>query len=237
MLTDLIIGKGEVGLSLGKVLERVGHTVYYQDQGVITAPQLFYGAIHVCIPYSDTFVDTVKDYMTYNFTGDLVIIHSTVEVGTTRLLGDEYVYSFVRGRHPHLEDEMTKFTKHIGGINQERVVETAKYLQDVGFTTRIHETPEAVELGKLWDTTYFGICIAATKLAKEMADHYGIDYQEIAAINATYNSGMMAVDQPQFVRPQLIPPEGRIGGHCVTANTEILYKTFKHPLIKAVLDV
>lgn len=234
-MTDLIIGAGEVGTSLGLVLEKAGHDVGYIDMNGVKNLHLENDAIHICFPYSDSFVDQVDKYLEV-YSAKNIIVHSTVEVGTTRKLGSDIAYSFVRGRHPHLDEQMTVFPKHIGAVNKSMAEEAAHYLRQVGFEMVVHDEPESVELGKLWDTTYYGICIAATKFAKQIADHYKLDWDAIAAVNSTYNRGMYRTEQEHFVRPQLDPTPGAIGGHCVVPNAAILQKTFDHPLLTAIVD-
>lgn len=241
MKTDVIMGAGEVGTALGEVIKKAGKSFVFEDPTIDTPLQPEeVELLHVCFPYGSEFVMAVWEAIK-RFKPKHTIIHSTVEVGTTAKVASlanckNVSYSFIRGRHPDLKDQMTSFTKHIGNPDQLYRDEASLALRELGFTTMRHDTYEAVELGKLWDTTYYGICIAATKLAKEMADHYGVSWMDIGMMNGTYNEGMRQLGTEQFVRPELTPTPGTIGGHCVVPNAEILRHTFTSPLLDAVVE-
>jgi hypothetical protein len=48
--------------------------------------------------------------------------------------------------------------------------------------------------------------------------------------------GVRAAGHPEFVRPDLIPTEGKIGGHCVRENSIILQKDFESKLLEAIVE-
>ena len=225
------MGYGQVGQALGKI---IGPHLYYDSNWrSITKEKV--SVLHICYPFSKNFVQSVRKYIDI-FNPELTIIHSTVAVGTTRKIDRKCVYSFVRGRHPDLT-EMVRFTKHLGCTDKHRLALADEYLQKKGFATQLHDKPETVELGKLFDTTYYGVCIALTKEAKKWADHYAIDYNEIQKINITYNCGWQRCGHPEFVRPVLTPMPGKIGGHCVVPNAKILQKDFPDSkLIKSIIE-
>jgi len=123
----LIIGAGEIGTSLKQVEEEAGNKVYMRD----LEPSSWerndidsYDVCHVAIPFKDkdSFIEAVRKHL-LTFKTKVTIIHSTVEVGTTRELikqsGDEMiVHSFVRGVHPNLAEGIKTFDKSIGAINE-----------------------------------------------------------------------------------------------------------------------
>jgi len=118
------MGMGEVGKALKEVLEtQKDDKVFTFD---IESPgNRNYGSInvlHICFPYSKNFVDEVVHYIC-DYDTALVIIHSTVEVGTTRKIrgkvGGCVVHSPVRGKHPNMVEGLKIFVKYIGTDNEE----------------------------------------------------------------------------------------------------------------------
>lgn len=234
-MRHLVIGAGEVGTALYKIIVETwskseGQLIDKDFEGPIEEVE----AMHICFPYSEDFVLQVQGYM-LRFNPEVTIIHSTVQVGTTALIGGNTAYSFVRGSHPNLAN-MTTYTKHIGALSVQAILDAKCYLQEIGFMIELHGTPDVVELGKLWDTTYYGICIAATKLAKEMADYYEVDFADIARMIKTYNCGVIEEGRLHLCRPELEPTPGPIGGHCVVPNAKILQQTFTSPLLDAIVE-
>ncbi len=233
---DLVIGKGEVGSAVGANIKKSGRKIIYHDPDKkIIAKKQKIDTLNICFPYSNQFVDIVKKAID-NYEPNLTIIHSTVRVGTTRKIGD-VAYSFVRGRHPDITEQIVIYCKHVGALNKKTLNSAIKYLKLVGFAKiQKHKDPETVEFGKLYDTTYFGVVVAWAKSAKHMADFYGIDWNDIKKIDQSYNVGVIETKQPHFVRPILEPMPGPIGGHCVVPNAKILQLDFKDLLLDAIIN-
>ena len=227
---DVVQGFGEVGQALHKV---IGKNVEIQDpaKGYIYLGQV--DTLNVCIPFNENFLENVRVYM-HDTKPKLTIVHSTVPVGTCDELGD-VAYSFVRGMHPNLT-EMVKFTKHVAARKGTTLARASRYLYDLGFKLSITNDVKAVEFGKLFDTTYYGVCIAWTKEAKRMADEYNISWDVIEHVNRSYNKGYSDMGDDRFVRPNLFPIPGKIGGHCVVPNAEILRKDFKSKLLDSIIE-
>lgn len=222
---DLVIGYGEVGKGLKAIIpQATALDIGDKYEGEV-------GVMNITFGYSDSFVRDVQAYIEL-YKPELTIIHSTVPVGTTRKIGD-IAYSFVRGKHPDLS-EMLNYVRHVSAVNTKTSQRAAAYLTAHGFEVMIHETPEAVEFGKLFDTTYYGICIAAIKEFKRMADAYQVDWDDIAKINEAYNVGVRKKGKPEWVRPELQPTEGPIGGHCVVPNAKILHKDFDSKMLEMI---
>jgi len=52
---------------------------------------------------------------------------------------------------------------------------------------------------------------------------YDLQYDEVYTHpNNTYNEGYEELGMPNVRRPVLYPPEGKIGGHCIAPNFELL---------------
>lgn len=222
--THLVIGSGEVGTALYAVLENTcGEAVAIRDVDPVEG---LYDVIHICIPWSDTFVDTVTRYAD-DHRASLVVVHSTVPVGTCD--EHQWTHSPVRGRHPDLYAGLISFVKHVGGRNADVV---AKMLTDCGMVTEVHDKAATTEAGKLWELVQFGIQVAIQKDVYAWCAENGLDGNEVyGGFAMTYNDGYRRLGEDRFIRPVIRPEASpKIGGHCVTANAEHL----DHPWAKII---
>ena len=148
-MQSLIIGKGQVGESLHKI---IGGELLDRHEEKIADIEI----LHVCFPYTKGFEDEVNRYYLL-YKPKYLVIHSTVPVGTTRSL--KGYHSPIRGMHPNLVDSLLTFTKYLAPKNE--------VLRDYfeGFGIKIYEgdSPEDIEALKLWDTTYYALCIVFEK--------------------------------------------------------------------------
>ena len=85
--------------------------------------------------------------------------------------------------------------------------------------TKILSSPEATELAKLTETTYFGLMIAWAQEIERYCDQRVPNYNEVISF----------YEEIKFFPPVKYFP-GVIGGHCVMPNIEILSK-FNHSVI------
>ena len=229
MKNILVIGLGEIGTSVKNIEEQAGNKVYVCDLNVDKCKlneSNEYDIIHVCIPYKEHgFVKTVVEYWRKYFS-PMVIIHSTVTVGTTRLIenyGVPVVHSFVRGIHPNLEEGLLTFEKPVGSSDKEFSSKASDHLESLGMKTKILSSSEASELSKVLSTTYYGYNIIFAKLVNEMCKQEGVDFDEVYTwANETYNQGYKELGKENVIRPVLFPPKGGIGGHCVVPNFNLL---------------
>ena len=83
MSNILIIGVGEIGSAIAELEIGAGNSVSINELGGNSniREDNTYDICHVCIPYSDKFIDVVADYLN-GITVDACVIHSTVEMGT-----------------------------------------------------------------------------------------------------------------------------------------------------------
>ena len=217
----LVVGAGEVGTAVHEVLDMWSPTAVLRDVDPI---DLRADTLHICFPWSARFAEQVHGY-TAEHGADLVIVHSTVPVGTCDPHG--WVHSPVRGRHPNIADALGLFTKHFGG---ERADEAAKLWSNVS-PTAAHALARDTEAGKLWELIQFGINIQVEKAIHAWCIEHGVDpdvaYTQFAQ---TYNDGYAALRLPEFVRPVLKHMPGPIGGHCVAQNAWMV----DHPIARLV---
>lgn len=228
-----ILGYGEVGQAIAKFYKKPKIKDLTRDDGLAGAEIL-----NICIPYNNSFIKIAKEEIK-KINPKLVIIHSTVAPGVTRKLQDVcgkekiIVHSPIRGVHPRLYEGIKTFVKYIGADNKKSGEAARKHLESLGIKTKVLHPSMTTELGKLLDTTYYGICIAWHGEMKEICDKLGVDFESAASdFNKTYNEGYKKLGMPHVIRPVLYPPKESIGGHCVVPNAKILQKY--HPQSRAV---
>jgi UDP-N-acetyl-D-mannosaminuronate dehydrogenase len=85
--------------------------------------------------------------------------------------------------------------------------------------TKVLSSPEATELAKLTETTYFGVLIAWAQEVERYCDQSGQDYDEIISF----------WEEIKYLPPVKYFP-GIIGGHCVMPNIKILSE-YDHTVI------
>lgn len=220
--SHVVLGAGEVGTAVAEVLAS-SSTVVLRD---IEPVEVRARVLHVCIPWQSGFVSSVETAADLHGV-DLVIVHSTVPVGTCdpRM----WVHSPVRGRHPNLTESLRTFTKHFGGV---RASDAAKLWASIS-KTAVHDRAAETEAGKLWELAQFGVQVRITQTIHAWCHERGLDpdvvYRQMAE---TYNDGYAALGEHRFIRPVLDYIPGRIGGHCVTENSYLL----DHPISEIVRE-
>src|ERR1019366_2077000 len=222
----IVVGLGEVGKPLLQLISKhqdvVGVDIAPPEQRITDV-----GILHVCYPFEirDFIGETVR-YIEL-FKPELTIINSTVAVGTTRAVAERtsaaVVNSPVRGKHVRMFEELSKYVKFIGAIDPAAGEMAADHFQSIGMKTKVLSSPEATELAKLTETTYFGLMIAWAQELERYCDRSGADYDEIVSF----------YEEIKFF-PLVKYSPGIIGGHCVMPNLEILSKFDHSPLLKAV---
>ena len=239
-----ILGYGEVGQAMAKFYGSAGLPKakikdLKRDDGLRGGDIL-----HICIPWSDDFLKTAKKEIEA-IKPKLVIVHSTVAPGTTKKLslslkkesGVLLVHSPVRGVHPNLYQGVKTFIKYIGADNQKAGEAARRHLEGLGIKTKVFMPSATTEIGKLLDTTYYGLCIAWHGEMKKICDEVGVDFEKAATdFNKTYNEGYKKLGMPNVTRPVLYPPKNGIGGHCILPNAKILKKYFKSRALDFILE-
>ena len=214
MARTLIIGMGEVGQALGKVLACYNPVLVDLEEVSITETV---SVMHVCIPYTERFSSYVKSYQ-QKYSPRFTVIHSTVPVGTSGALGA--LHSPIRGLHPDLESGIRTFPKFIGGNNASEV---ADYFRRAGLKVILFDKADTTEAMKLFDTEYYRVCIEFAHRVKKYCNKHELNFHEVYTLaNETYNAGYEKLGHPEFVRPVLQPIMKPIGGHCIIPNSQLL---------------
>jgi hypothetical protein len=212
-MKHLVIGLGEVGSAIQRILQCDG-TDATRKRKPEGGP---YDMLHICFPYSDSFVESVEKYV-HEYVPKYVVVHSTVPVGTCD--AHSWIHSPVRGVHPNLELGIRTFTKYFGGINADVAAGVFDHLDITTLTTTHAKDTEAL---KLWDTTQLGVMVILEKEIYAYCERHGLDFDMVYRhANKSYNEGYMKLGRPEVVRPYLAQHDGPIGGHCVIPNATIM---------------
>lgn len=230
-----ILGNGEVGSAIAKFYKNPRIKDLSRDDGLVGIDIL-----HVCIPFLDNFVDIVRKEIK-QINPKLTIIHSTVAPGTTEKISSYVsgmvVHSPIRGIHPHLYKGIKTFVKYIGSENRQAALFARRHLESLGIKTKVFNSSATTELGKLLDTTYYGIVIAWHGEMKEICDQFGINFdQAVTDFNNTYNEGYTKLGKKNVVRPVLYPPQNGKAKHCIVPNATILSQHYKTPAFELLLE-
>lgn len=222
----VVVGLGEVGKPLFQIASE-HHEVIGVDIKPPTEKVGEVDVLHVCYPFQIAdFVGETARYITL-FKPKLTIINSTVGVGTTRAVaqrtGAAVVNSPVRGKHARMQEELRSYVKFVGAMDAASAQRAAEHFESMGLKAKILSSPEATELAKLTETTYFGLMIAWAQEVERYCDRVGQDYSELVSF----------YDEIAFF-PKIKYFPGVIGGHCVMPNIQILRKFDDSAILRAI---
>jgi UDP-N-acetyl-D-mannosaminuronate dehydrogenase len=222
----IVVGLGEVGKPLFELLSRHHHTVGIDINPVARMLEEV-DVLHVCYPFQiRDFAGQTAKYIE-QFRPKMTIINSTVSIGTTRgiaeMTGTTVINSPVRGKHARMLEEMQKYAKFVGAMTPKAGAAAARHFESAGLKTKVLSSPEATELAKLTETTYFGLMIAWAQEVERYCDQTGQSYEEVVSF----------YDEIGFF-PTVKYFPGIIGGHCVMPNIEILRKFNPSALLEAI---
>lgn len=224
-IKGVVVGLGEVGKPLFELLSE-----HYETAGIDISPVEQIDStevLHICYPFEirDFVGETVRYIERYK--PELTVINSTVAVGTTRaiseLSGTPVVNSPVRGKHARMLTELRHYTKFIGASDPVAGQRAAAHFQGAGMKTKVLVSPEATELAKLTETTFFGLMIAWAQEVERYCDQTGANYEEVISF----------YEEIKFF-PQVKYFPGVIGGHCVMPNIKILSQLDRTMLLEAI---
>jgi UDP-N-acetyl-D-mannosaminuronate dehydrogenase len=224
--TVVIVGLGEVGKPLLEIMKS-----RYQTFGVdINQPASVSqcDVMHICFPFqSGKFVGQVTEYI-HRYRPAVTVINSTVAPGTTRRIATEsgtpVVHSPVRGKHARMQEELLHYTKFVGALDLPSGQRAIAHFEGVGMKTKLLASPEASEIAKLTETTYFGLMIAWAQEVERYCMKLGVNYDDVVSF----------YDEIKFFPPVKYLP-GVIGGHCVMPNIAILRQQFSSNLLDTIV--
>ncbi|MBC8516949.1 MAG: GDP-mannose dehydrogenase [Nitrosopumilus sp.] len=225
-MTDIILGMGEVGDTLFRLLEErnfdsagidadTSKCKNYSESKPIKNPEY----LHVCLPGElPEFVDVTVNWINKIKGLKVVLIHSTVKPGTTKTIQNKsqipVLYSPVRGVHRRFLDDIKKYTKFISSdeknIEPKIKIELENRFEKIDWMS----TTKTAELAKiLVDTTYYGWLINYAQITKMICEKEGIDFNEMWKFADEIHENLGN-------RPKMYP--GIIGGHCVIPNLNLI---------------
>jgi UDP-N-acetyl-D-mannosaminuronate dehydrogenase len=225
--TVIIVGLGEVGGALMEIVKSKHQTFGVDINRPASVSQC--DVMHICFPFqNDKFVGQVVEYV-HRYRPALTVINSTVAPGTTRSIavesGAAVVNSPVRGKHARMQEEMLHYTKFVGALDQQSGQRAVEHFQGLGMKTKLLGSPEATEIAKLTETTYFGLMIAWAQEVERYCAKLEVSYDEVVSF----------YEEIRFFPPVKYFP-GEIGGHCVMPNIDILRQKFPSDLLQAVVQ-
>jgi UDP-N-acetyl-D-mannosaminuronate dehydrogenase len=184
--------------------------------------------MHICFPFqSDKVCRQAVEYID-QYRPALTVINSTVAPGTTRSIavesGTAVVHSPVRGKHIRMQEEMLHYTKFVGALDLQSGQRAIEHFEGVGMKTKLLGSPEASEIAKLTETTYFGLLITWAQEVERYCTKLGANYDEVVSF----------YDEIRFF-PSVRYFPGVIGGHCVMPNIAILRQQFHSDLLEAIV--
>ena len=243
MKCSVVCGMGEIGQALAEVLSG-NYDLYVKDAGgefsrykdfmfdqvAVSGGLPEVDVLHICFPYSETFIADVQTYIGY-VDPDVTVIHSTVPIGTSRACNA--LHSPVIGRHPHLAESIRTMTKFIGGSFASDV---ADYFRRAGIEVYLTDKQESTELSKILCTTSLGVYVEWTKDIKRQCDKYGVPFELWTIWTNEYNDGYERLNMSTVHRPNLVPIQTKISGHCVLPNLKFIESKFVD-LIEEMNDV
>ena len=229
MKKDVIVGLGEIGKPILKILSKKQLTVGYDTNSKFMNEKIFKkyqsyetSFLHIAIPVSAKFDNHVIS-LYKKFRPECITIHSTISPGTTDRLQKKLpipiIYSATRGVHKRMLKDLKRYTKFyaISPKTLKKKWASAKFAQIMkkcGIKTKKMSKPETLELAKIiCDTSYFGWLINYAQISNLISIQYGVDYDEMWSF---------ADEIQKFLgnRPKMFP--GIIGGHCVIPNVDLI---------------
>lgn len=231
----LVVGLGAVGSALLEILEGIHDAVGYdiKNKAVLSTQKV--DVLHICFPYTETFVENVVNYMRKT-NPKLVLIESTVLPGTTRKIHEilphtRLCHSPVRGRHATgLKLGFLNYTKFIGGADNESGRLARDYYEWLGFKTRVCCGPEETEFAKLFNLSYFAVMLAWNQEMRRISRDYDLHFSDVEAFLET---NTIESDQ-KFPRP--IYDGKPIFSQCIIHGVCLLQQKVNSKLLWGVLE-
>lgn len=228
---SLIIGLGEVGTALFRVLNDLD-AVFGLD--INTADEFSkIDVMHVCIPYSKDFTKIVLNYRE-RFNPKLVIIYSSVPIGTCEEIGLDVIHSPIEGKHPDLDKSIRVFTRWLGCIDIKSLELASEFWVRFTDIMQVYSS-RFTEFLKLRSTSKYGLNIAWADYERVTTKTLGMEYEQIREYDRDYNDLYQELGDYDNQRYIMYPPNGVIGGHCVVPNAELLNDQFPSPMLDQII--
>ena len=238
----LVVGLGEVGYPLYEIIKEsekfkvYGYDVDAKKKQRLNQPWTLpdkFDVLHICLPCKDDvqFCQIVLDYV-YKYKPKLLIINSTVTPHTTSTIAKYVdclvVHSPVRGMHKRMKEDMKLYVKYVGPITSEAGKAAEDHFKKIGLKVKVLGKAVETELGKLFETSYTALQIAAWQEMHRIAMGFGADIDNVAdMIDDTECKKYVQVGPVWF--PSVMC------GHCLIPNIHLLLECYNSKLFAEVL--
>lgn len=230
-MSDIIVGYGEIGKAVAAVVGEC-HVVDPAVASRIPEPKQV-DVMHVCFGYYEHFVEVLKEYIEY-FKPKHIVIYSTLPIGTTKEI-PYAVHSPVEGKHPELEMSLRFMQRWVGYNDEEEAFFFAGYFEAFGLKVKTVENSDFTEALKLLSTTEYGVNLLFADYKARVADELGMNYQLTKDWNQDYNELYKNLGMAKrFQKFVLDAPNGKIGGHCIVPNANILNMQFPDEIVRQI---
>ena len=226
MKKDIIVGLGEIGYPLFKILEKKIPIDGYDKIKKLNSENFSniteIEFMHICFPFTKSFQKEILS-LVKKFEPKVIVIHSTISPNTTLKLQKQLdlpvIYSATRGIHKRMNRDLKRYTKFFSiydfAPNSKWAVRTFKNkMKKCGIKNKQMSQPITFELAKIvCDTSYYGWLINYAQISKIIADKFDADYDEMWTFSDEIHKFLKN-------RPKMFP--GFIGGHCVIPNLDLI---------------
>jgi len=229
MKKDVVVGLGEIGLPILKLISKKDTAVGYDLNRKLMNENKFKqfqilqtSFLHIAIPITKKF-DSNLILLLKKFQPECIVIHSTIPPGTVERLQKRIdvplIYSATRGVHKRMLKDIKRYTKFFviskNAPRKKWATETySKKMKNYGIKTKQMSKPETLELAKiLCDTSYLGWLINYSQITNVIAKNHGVNYNEMWTFSDEIHKVLGN-------RPKMYP--GYIGGHCVIPNLDLI---------------
>ena len=211
---NVILGAGEVAIALSANL-RQDLEMYDKGEWEDLSPRKT-NFLHICIPYSDNFIDIVNKAITIMLP-KYTVIHSSVKIGTTTQIKDA-CYSPILGRHSdNFVENMGLYIKPFCGSDEALNDFTLDYSLPV---EKWGDSIDSLEFAKVMSTGYMYWNLIYQKVVYNICKERNYDFNLVYTDwNKLYNNGIKE-KHPEWQRPVYqYDNSGHIpGGHCLNNN-------------------
>ncbi len=229
---NLVIGAGEIGKSVYEVIKR--RSIAFIRDVEVEREFTQIDILHITFPYSDTFVQDVKDYIE-KYDPNLVIVYSTTPIGTCEKIGTHIVHSPVEGRHPYLEESIILSPRWLGCEDPVALRLAIEFWTTHAKKVRTLRSSVFTEFLKLRSTAKYGVNLVWADHEARIAGYLGLNFKAVKEFDEDYNELYQDLGLGHSISRYILdPPDGFIGGHCVVPNAFLLDDQFPHPYLKGI---
>jgi len=226
---DVVVGLGEIGRPIQKLISKGGFTVGFDKNKTLMDINKFKKNIdvptktlHICIPFTNNFHQNVIS-LCDKFSPKCLVIHSTLPPYTTKKLQSKLtipvIFSPTRGVHKRMLYDLKRYTKFFAiepnaPKKSWAITAYSKLMKKCDVKAKKMSDPVTLELAKIiCDTSYYGWLINYAQMSKIIATENNVDYDEMWEFSDE-------IHQYLGNRPKMYP--GIIGGHCVIPNLDLM---------------